>query len=925
MKALGTRFELSSREFDLSRHLSVALRPFSLLAGLTAAGVAAVYLMGLAGVLPGLGWQLLLGAVLLGLLAALHRPIANLARNGHGTQAYWLHAILTAAVSIGLALLWDGSALVSVLMAWIAPVLLIPAHLPRGRMVGPFVLSAAATVLVFVVAAQTGFARLPADTTGSFAARLLVASMLVLFVLQFTLTQVRRYTTLEGRLVGSLVPIIAVPIVFTTAIAAYNAFTSSQQQFQDTLEAVASLKAGQVEGLVNEAVGDLNSISSGAAGAPSIMEVLQRGGANDDQVRLFTSLASTQIRDFMTQHPSVNYEEVLVINTKGEVVLSTYLLNEGVSYADQGFFQQGITAPTARFMRYPGRQNAAGEYKLVAAVPFYAQPTSEALGVVVGVVRPTDVLNILQPTMGLENVSTYIVDSDLNVVSSASLPDGTAQADVFPRMFQARSGADSEVYRNYAGNTVLGYYSWVPVLQEIIVAEVPQGAVSSRSLAAVLASGLVGLLTILIAAIAVLATSRSITEPVSALARAAENLATGQLRTRAVLDRPDELGRLSAAFNSMADQLQGTISELERRVADRTRELESQTARLRTAGEIARDASLAPTLEDLLQRAARLVQERVGADHAGIYLLDERRQYAVLQSSASEAGRRMLADQYRVLVGDKGAIGQAAASGEAQLAQKAREGGSDIGDMYHPDTQSQLCVPLRTREGTIGLLDLQSDSAAAFTPADTAIMQLLADQLAAAIERSRLLLRSQERVGQLEQSYQRFSEQSWGAYSRTSQRPIGYRYDNVRLDPVSAMPEEARKALESGRVYVSGDGVADATHVAYIPIRLRDQTLGVISANFREGQPPPRTLSLLEQAAERLGTALENVRLLEESLRRASKERMIGEMTAKISSSISVRNVLQTAVEELGRAIPGSDVSIRFRTDAPANGKDLPT
>ena len=71
---------------------------------------------------------------------------------------------------------------------------------------------------------------------------------------------------------------------------------------------------------------------------------------------------------------------------------------------------------------------------------------------------------------------------------------------------------------------------------------------------------------------------------------------------------------------------------------------------------------------------------------------------------------------------------------------------------------------------------------------------------------------------------------------------------------------------------------------------------------------------MLEQAADRLSTALENVRLLEDSLQRATKERLISEITAKISSSISVRNVLQTAVEELGRALPGSDVSIRFQT-----------
>ncbi len=850
-------------------------------------------------------------------------PITALARDGKGTRAYWLHAGVTAAVGICLAFLWDGVALVSVLLAWIGPLLLLPTRLPRRRLLGRFALSGGATIVVIVVAVRPACRACPPNNIGSFAAQLLVASMLVLFMLQFTLTQVRTYKTLEGRLVGSLVPIIAVPILFTTVIAAYNAFTSSQQQFEDTLEAVASLKAGQVQELVQEAVTDLKSISDGPRGAPSIMQVLRRLGSNDEQFRLNASLAATQIRDFITLHPSIDYEEVLVLDAQGNVALSTYVLNQGVSLADQGFFQQGITGPTARFMRYPGRQNASGEYKLVAAVPFYGENAAEVLGVVVGVIRPAEVLGILQPTMGLENVQTYLVDGELNVVSTSPLPDGSAQAPVLRQTIQDHGGTGNATYRNYAGTAVLGYYAWNPVLQETVVAEVPQNEVIARALAAVLASGLVGLLTILIAGIAVLAASRTISEPVSGLARAAESLATGQLTTRAVLEREDELGRLAGAFNSMADQLQGTISDLERRVADRTRELESQTQRLRTAAEVARDASLAPTLEELMKRAAALLLDRFAADHVGLYLLDEKRQYAVLQASPTETGQRMLAENHRVLVGDRGAIGQAASTGEPQLLLGGREATAGMGDEYHPETQSQLVLPLRIREGTIGLLDLQSESIGGFTAADTAIMQLLADQLAAAIESSRLLLQSRERLGQLEHSYRRFSDQSWAAYSGSGQRPVGYRYDNVRLDPVSAMPAEAQSALDSGQVHVSAEGAGQGSHTAYVPVRLRDQTLGVISAHFRGGPPPPRTVALLEQAADRLATALENVRLLEESLRRASKERMIGEMTAKISSSISVRNVLQTAVEELGRAIPGSDVSIRFKTDGPGAGKDM--
>lgn len=72
---------------------------------------------------------------------------------------------------------------------------------------------------------------------------------------------------------------------------------------------------------------------------------------------------------------------------------------------------------------------------------------------------------------------------------------------------------------------------------------------------------------------------------------------------------------------------------------------------------------------------------------------------------------------------------------------------------------------------------------------------------------------------------------------------------------------------------------------------------------------------MIQQIADRLATALENARLLEESQRQASKERAIGEITSKISASVNMRNVLQTAVEELGRAIPGADVMIQFQPD----------
>lgn len=79
---------------------------------------------------------------------------------------------------------------------------------------------------------------------------------------------------------------------------------------------------------------------------------------------------------------------------------------------------------------------------------------------------------------------------------------------------------------------------------------------------------------------------------------------------------------------------------------------------------------------------------------------------------------------------------------------------------------------------------------------------------------------------------------------------------------------------------------------------------------------------MIEQVADRLATALENARLLEDSMRSANKERVIGEITTKIGASVNIQNVLQTAVEELGRAIPGSDVIIQFQTGGQAHGQE---
>jgi GAF domain-containing protein len=71
---------------------------------------------------------------------------------------------------------------------------------------------------------------------------------------------------------------------------------------------------------------------------------------------------------------------------------------------------------------------------------------------------------------------------------------------------------------------------------------------------------------------------------------------------------------------------------------------------------------------------------------------------------------------------------------------------------------------LRVGDRLIGALDVQSRALNAFNPADIEVLQVLADQLAVAIENGRLFAR-QERVAQLEQRVAALTARIHGALS----------------------------------------------------------------------------------------------------------------------------------------------------------------
>ena len=351
-----------------------------------------------------------------------------------------------------------------------------------------------------------------------------------------------------------------------------------------------------------------------------------------------------------------------------------------------------------------------------------------------------------------------------------------------------------------------------------------------------------------------------------------------------------ELAELSLDLNSMTDNLRGLINDLEQRVAERTVGLTKRTDQLRAASYIARQTADVQDLSSILTIVVDLITNQFGYYHAGIYLMNEAGNEAVLQSASSEGGKRMVERGYTVEIGSPGMLSYVVSQKRARIA-------SDIGAeavfFNNPDlpmTRSEVTLPLLIRNRLLGVLDIQSDQPQAFRAEDIDVFQTLADQVAVAIENARLLSESQAALMQLEAVSSLRTRDAWNqkllgqglAFTFT---PLGIR-----------VPDNSSGVDESG--------VQSA-------ITLKGQSIGSISLARKDNTSWSKfDEDLINEVAYQVGLAVDNLRLLEDAQQRARQEQTIGELATRFSQALDIDSLIQTAARELGQLPDVSEVSV---------------
>jgi HAMP domain-containing protein len=243
--------------------------------------------------------------------------------------------------------------------------------------------------------------------------------------------------------------------------------------------------------------------------------------------------------------------------------------------------------------------------------------------------------------------------------------------------------------------------------------------------------------------------SQFLSYPIIRLTHTAQRISSGDLEAQAPAQSADEYGMLGAAFNSMTTQLRTLISQLEDRVRARTRDIEDRNAalsnrarQLQTVSDVARQIVSAQELETLLGSVTHLISERFGFYHVGVFLLDEKREYAVLRAANSAGGQRMLARSHRLPVGKVGIVGFTTGTGQARIATDVGEDAVYFNNPALPETRSEMALPLSVGGQTIGALDIQSMRSNDFSENDIELFTTLADQVAIAIHNNRLYMQT---------------------------------------------------------------------------------------------------------------------------------------------------------------------------------------
>ncbi|MBE7530347.1 MAG: GAF domain-containing protein [Ardenticatenaceae bacterium] len=659
--------------------------------------------------------------------------------------------------------------------------------------------------------------------------------------------RIRFWNQIRWRLIGAFVLLAVLPMVLVVSIIVSNTINQIRQQTLNGLEAIAQLKQDQLDRWVRDSQSTLEQFPIGrhAEMVRDGVVSFEAGELAEGEQRALETLFA------QAASGSSFFEELFLYTPEGVILASSSPVQTGKLVVNQPYYTADLAESS---FQTPYYDLSVGGLTMVLTHILQDEQTGEPIGVLAGRLDLTTLGDIMLERTGLgETGETYLVSAESNYLLTPSRfeEDGYPQERAYHSIGidEALAGNSGDgLYPGYRrpGVPVLGVYRWLPDLQvallaEIAVEEAFAPAERMRNLGvAITAVAAIG------AAILGYVVTQRISSPILSLAEVALQMAAGDLSQHVTVKDKTEVGLLARAFNSMTEQLSSLIGGLEQRVAERTYALV-------VSAEVGSNISQKINdLDDLLAYAVEHIAQRFDVYYTQIYLVDVTGKFLDLRVGTGSVGRKLVKRGHRLTIGSGSINGTAAAEKRTILVKDTQTNPMHKPNPLLPQTRLELCVPLMAGDKLIGVLNMQSNTPYSFSEEDVPALEVLAVQLAIAVENARLFQESLDIKERLELQIQQNVTQSWGRYldGIHQNELVGYRY-------------EAGKVVEMQKA-----GARPSTAGVQMPVTVMGKSVGSITVeDVNPNLWSEEDVAIIRAIAEQVGQRIENLRLLDEAKR----------------------------------------------------------
>jgi GAF domain-containing protein/HAMP domain-containing protein/anti-sigma regulatory factor (Ser/Thr protein kinase) len=541
-----------------------------------------------------------------------------------------------------------------------------------------------------------------------------------------------------------------------------------KQSVFDRLTAVANLKEEDLRRWILELRDEVSLLADLPAFRDQTEQLLQTHPSEQARANLERQPAYdfvSQFLDTVLDHKAHFRELALVSHTSGRVVVSTDKRHEG-QYRNQDTYFREATHDV--FVQNIYISPHTGDLTITVAAPLLAHD-GRRLGILVAHLDLGQMDHFVLERSGLgRSGETYLVDRH-NIVVTGERFD----PEEFPRgvhtegaRLALRGGQGQALYHNYDGIPVIADYRWIADLELALLTELHQAEAFAPAQRLTWTIVLVGLGSALLLATGVSLAAYGITRRVASVTETAVQVAQGDLSPVAPVSGLDEIAALAQAFNEMTRRLRLLYTGLEQKVVELQQvksALQRYAQRLEAQRAIDRAILEAHSPEEIAMAALTQLQHLVPCHRGSVLTVPPDSGHPYLLATVGkpiaglERGRPVPLDYFPSVLRYK--TPQAAIIPNLR---QMKEYSPVARLLLDHGVQSMLSMPLNSGSQFMGLLNVGSEKADAFTTEHIEITSEVADQLAVAIRQAQLFATVQkqfaEKVELFEQAQQEIRE-----------------------------------------------------------------------------------------------------------------------------------------------------------------------